>query len=60
MRWELQDTGGSQADPGDAKRPDVLFHVNDFLILPKEDQIDGKQHPNGMNAVRRYNPKGVT
>jgi hypothetical protein len=59
MRWKFQDAGGRQTHSGDPKRPDKFFNFNDFLVLPKEDQIDRKQHPNGMDAARRHNPKSV-
>ena len=54
---DFQDAGGLQRNFGDPERPHELFDVNDFLFLAEKNEIDGEQHPDGVNAARRNDPQ---
>src|SRR5215831_2922857 len=38
----------------------MLFHMQDFLLFPKENQVNREEHPDGMHAGRRHDPEPFT
>ena len=57
MGWELENAIRFQTDPRDAEGSNVLLDVNDLVGTVEEDQVDWKQHPDGVHAVGWPNPK---
>lgn len=56
VRREFQHAGRFQGHLGDAKRANMLLDVDDFFVLAEKNEIDRKEHADGMNAAGRHNP----
>ncbi len=54
---KLQHAAGFERDLGNAKGTNVFFQVHDFFLFVQENQVNGKEHPDRVNAPRGNDPQ---
>src|ERR1700747_2313275 len=57
MRRQFEDARRFQRNLGDAKRPKMLFHVNNSSFFVEKDKVDRKEHSDRVHASGWNNPK---
>src|ERR1700746_836837 len=59
MRRQFEDARRFQRNLGDTERPKMLFHVNNLSLFVEKDQVDRKEHSDGVHATGRDDPESA-